>query len=242
MTFIRPQLVVLMLSLEVRRNLNHINSSHFHSTGSSVPFPVNLTQIHQIQPLQHQQQQNLASNSLQHARKASIHLPPGSLEHTSGAGDHSSHYSTIDLQAPTTHLASAHTKIVGGFAANVHDPSSLPMTILMATPVFGAPVFGKFSKFRFTVLYYCDSTPVHSSSNFSIASNSNALAGQLPLLAARREVIRLFEQVCWRRSADLADVLPELVEVVLACLDRTCLKERGLDFVFPALQQSVGFR
>ncbi|OON16543.1 hypothetical protein X801_07643, partial [Opisthorchis viverrini] len=61
------------------------------------------------------------------------------------------------------------------------------------------------------------------------------------MFAAREEIVRLFEQLCVRRPADVVSVLPELVEVVLACLDRTRLKERGLEFVFPALRQFSAF-
>ncbi len=61
----------------------------------------------------------------------------------------------------------------------------------------------------------------------------------IPLLRARTEVLRLFEDICRRRPADLMPILPELVEVVLACVDRTRLKDRGLNVAFPALQRSA---
>lgn len=59
----------------------------------------------------------------------------------------------------------------------------------------------------------------------------------IPLLRARNEILRLFEDICHRRPRDLSAILPELVEVVLACVDRIRLKDRGLFVAFPALQR-----
>lgn len=61
----------------------------------------------------------------------------------------------------------------------------------------------------------------------------------MPLLRARSEVIRLFADMCERRPADLLPILPELVEVILVSVDRTRLKERGLDVTFPALNRLI---
>ncbi|KAA3676156.1 uncharacterized protein DEA37_0005184 [Paragonimus westermani] len=73
------------------------------------------------------------------------------------------------------------------------------------------------------------------------ATHGHAAAGMPPIFAGRGEVVRLLEQLCVRRASDVVSVLPEMVEVVLACLDKTRLKERGLEFVFPALRQFSAF-
>ncbi|VDL90982.1 unnamed protein product [Schistocephalus solidus] len=73
------------------------------------------------------------------------------------------------------------------------------------------------------------------------ASAALNMQPQLPLLRARSELIRLFEGVCERRPVDLLPILPEFVEVLLVCVDRIRLKERGLDVTFPALQSHSSF-
>lgn len=66
----------------------------------------------------------------------------------------------------------------------------------------------------------------------------NGHGGQCPpMFKAKDEILHLFENLCVRRKNDMIDVLPEMVEVILSCLDRTRLKERGLDFVFPVLNK-----
>ncbi|VDN38013.1 unnamed protein product, partial [Dibothriocephalus latus] len=74
-------------------------------------------------------------------------------------------------------------------------------------------------------------------SGSAAAAAASNMQPQLPLLRARSELICLFEGVCQRRPADLLPILPELVEVLLVCVDRIRLKERGLDITFPALQR-----
>lgn len=73
--------------------------------------------------------------------------------------------------------------------------------------------------------------------SLNLGTESSVLHNQQypPMFKAREEVLRLFEQLCIRRPNDIKDVLPEVVEVILACSDRTRLKERGLDYIFPAL-------
>ncbi|KAL3310666.1 hypothetical protein Ciccas_010762 [Cichlidogyrus casuarinus] len=62
-------------------------------------------------------------------------------------------------------------------------------------------------------------------------------ASSNPLYMGRAEILLLLEQLCIRRPEDMAKVLPELVEVCIACADKTKLKERGLMHVCPALSK-----
>ncbi|VDP86738.1 unnamed protein product [Echinostoma caproni] len=104
-------------------------------------------------------------------------------------------------------------------------PTNPRMMVMMASPAVAAPVFAP-------------PLPTPSLN----AKHPAAVTGPWPpMFAARDELVRLFEQLCVRRATDVVSVLPEIVEVVLACLDRTRLKERGLDFVFPALRQFSAF-
>ncbi|TGZ68866.1 hypothetical protein CRM22_004035 [Opisthorchis felineus] len=114
--------------------------------------------------------------------------------------------------------------------ADVSSPSAAPpnMMVMMASPAVAAPVFGP-------------GTPAHPSESHAHGAHPSTDTSLPPMFAAREEIVRLFEQLCVRRPADVVSVLPELVEVVLACLDRTRLKERGLEFVFPALRQFSAF-
>ncbi|CAH8633467.1 unnamed protein product [Schistosoma rodhaini] len=112
--------------------------------------------------------------------------------------------------------------------------ASSNMVVMMTNPTVATPVFS--------------SNAGVSGSNTGTNSNryattgyggtdSSVLSNQQcpPMFKAREEVLRLFEQLCIRRPNDIKDVLPEVVEVILACSDRTRLKERGLDYIFPAL-------
>ncbi|CAL8082766.1 unnamed protein product [Calicophoron daubneyi] len=141
---------------------------------------------------------------------------------------------TINQTAPTASSlgdASGLQSVPRGDSAASHTSQNVPpnprMTVMMASPAMAAPVFAP------------PSTP---GSKVSAAYNSTPGAGPWPpMYNAREEIVRLFEQLCVRRPADVIAVLPEILEVVLACLDRTRLKERGLDFVFPALRQFSTF-
>lgn len=59
----------------------------------------------------------------------------------------------------------------------------------------------------------------------------------LPLIRAAPEVLRVLTELTSRRGLEMTPILPELVEVVLVCLNRTKLKERGLYSAFPILQR-----
>ncbi|KAM7532662.1 hypothetical protein Aperf_G00000130728 [Anoplocephala perfoliata] len=59
----------------------------------------------------------------------------------------------------------------------------------------------------------------------------------LPLIRAAPEVLRVLMELTSRRGLEMTPILPELVEVVLVCVNRTKLKERGLNAVFPILQR-----
>ncbi|KAF6776031.1 hypothetical protein AHF37_04140 [Paragonimus kellicotti] len=88
---------------------------------------------------------------------------------------------------------------------------------------------------------FSESTDRFSNISLVVLAHGHTAAGMPPIFAARGEVIRLLEQLCVRRASDVVSVLPEMVEVVLTCLDKTRLKERGLEFVFPALRQFSAF-
>ncbi|CAH8618303.1 unnamed protein product [Heterobilharzia americana] len=105
--------------------------------------------------------------------------------------------------------------------------SSTNMVVMMASPIVAAPVFAPSN----TGANVNRSTSGYGGTDSSGSHNPICP----PMFKAREEVIRLFEQLCVRRPSDIKDVLPEVVEVILACSDRTRLKERGLDYVFPAL-------
>ncbi|THD28234.1 WD repeat-containing protein 7 [Fasciola hepatica] len=107
-------------------------------------------------------------------------------------------------------------------------PNSPRMMVMMASPAVTASVFAP----------QPSSAPSIPNANSKLATGPGPCP---PMFAARDELVRLFEQLCVRRATDVVSVLPEIVEVTLACLDRTRLKERGLDFVFPALRQFSAF-
>ncbi|KAF8561300.1 hypothetical protein P879_07648, partial [Paragonimus westermani] len=127
---------------------------------------------------------------------------------------------SVVLQSVTHRDSLSHT------ASNtVSNPS---MMVVMASPAVTAPVFAP--------------NPNTGKVNSAHApAHGHAAAGMPPIFAGRGEVVRLLEQLCVRRASDVISVLPEMVEVVLACLDKTRLKERGLEFVFPALRQFSAF-
>ncbi|KAM3186618.1 hypothetical protein ACTXT7_003974 [Hymenolepis weldensis] len=72
--------------------------------------------------------------------------------------------------------------------------------------------------------------------------NPQAPGYVIPLIRAASEVLRVLTELTSRRGLEMTPILPELVEIVLVCVNRTKLKERGLNSVFPILQQfhSVG--
>lgn len=69
--------------------------------------------------------------------------------------------------------------------------------------------------------------------------NPQAPGYVIPLIRAASEVLRVLTELTSRRGLEMTPILPELVEIVLVCVNRTKLKERGLNFVFPILQQLV---
>ncbi|BHF78231.1 WD repeat-containing protein 7 [Sparganum proliferum] len=109
-------------------------------------------------------------------------------------------------------------------------PSTPTLRVVMSSPTLAAPIF---------TLSANDSSSLHTSTAAQGGAASTALNMQplLPLLRARSELVHLFEDLCQRRPTDLLPILPELVEVLLVCVDRIRLKERGLDVTFPALQR-----
>lgn len=54
-------------------------------------------------------------------------------------------------------------------------------------------------------------------------------------------MLRVLTELSGRRGVEMTPILPELVEVVLVCVDRTRLRERGLYAVFPIFQRCVSF-
>ncbi|KAL7056136.1 hypothetical protein AAHC03_020939 [Spirometra sp. Aus1] len=111
------------------------------------------------------------------------------------------------------------------------SPSTAPtLRVVMSSPTLAAPIFTQSAN---------DSSGLHTSAAAQGGAASTALNMQplLPLLRARSELVHLFEDLCQRRPTDLLPILPELVEVLLVCVDRIRLKERGLDVTFPALQR-----
>ncbi|VUZ41557.1 unnamed protein product [Hymenolepis diminuta] len=67
--------------------------------------------------------------------------------------------------------------------------------------------------------------------------NPQAPGYVIPLIRAASEVLRVLTELTSRRGLEMTPILPELVEIVLVCVNRTKLKERGLNSVFPILQQ-----
>ncbi|CAH8592377.1 unnamed protein product [Schistosoma intercalatum] len=112
--------------------------------------------------------------------------------------------------------------------------TSSNMVVMMTNPIVATPVFSSNAGVSGS------NTGTNSNRSATTAyggTESSVLHNQQypPMFKAREEVLRLFEQLCIRRPNDIKDVLPEVVEVILACSDRTRLKERGLDYIFPAL-------
>ncbi|CAH8864205.1 unnamed protein product [Trichobilharzia szidati] len=132
------------------------------------------------------------------------------------------------LSRDLDHLANNNTtrrdSVTAGNELHSSSLSSSNMVVMMSGPTVATPVFSPNNAVNRT-------TTGHGGGDMSAMHNSNCP----PMFKAREEVLRLFEQLCIRRPSDIKDVLPEVVEVILACSDRTRLKERGLDYVFPAL-------
>ncbi|KAK4468587.1 hypothetical protein MN116_007546 [Schistosoma mekongi] len=114
---------------------------------------------------------------------------------------------------------------------NEFQSSSSNMVVMMTNPIVATPVFSSNSGSNTSSTNFNRPTTGHGGTDSSGLNNQQCP----PMFKAREEVLRLFEQLCIRRPNDIKDVLPEVVEVILACSDRTRLKERGLDYVFPAL-------
>ncbi|TNN11013.1 WD repeat-containing protein [Schistosoma japonicum] len=114
---------------------------------------------------------------------------------------------------------------------NEFQSSSSNMVVMMTNPIVATPVFSSNSGSNASGTNFNRPTTGHGGADSSGLHNQQCP----PMFKAREEVLRLFEQLCIRRPNDIKDVLPEVVEVILACSDRTRLKERGLDYVFPAL-------
>ncbi|KAF7255042.1 hypothetical protein EG68_08864, partial [Paragonimus skrjabini miyazakii] len=178
--------------------------------------PKAVTLVLSLEVRRHGGQLNYATSS-----SATTSTPHGSLTRLDSSAILANTASdSVVLQSITHRDSLSHT------ASNtVSNPS---MMIVMASPAVTAPVF-------------VPSTNTGKTNSAHVPAHGLAAAGMPPIFAARGEVIRLLEQLCVRRASDVVSVLPEMVEVVLTCLDRTRLKERGLEFVFPALRQFSAF-
>ncbi|VDO08564.1 unnamed protein product [Rodentolepis nana] len=129
--------------------------------------------------------------------------------------------------------ASANATGVGG-----GDGSQKILRVVVSSPALAAPILG------------ADSLPKAQGLNPQI-TNQLAAPGMkhdnnvnphipsyvIPLIRAAPEMLRVLTELTSRRGLEMTPILPELVEVVLVCVNRTKLKERGLNFVFPILQQ-----
>uniref|UniRef100_A0A5K3FZL6 WD_REPEATS_REGION domain-containing protein n=1 Tax=Mesocestoides corti TaxID=53468 RepID=A0A5K3FZL6_MESCO len=126
--------------------------------------------------------------------------------------------------------------------------TSRTLRVVMSSPTLAAPIFSvTHSGLPHATPPTGSSSPVPNAPHpRAIRKNSTSHAanppqqtnhGLLPLLGARTEVLRLYADICQRRPNNLLPILPEFVEVILACVDRTQLKERGLNTAFPLLQR-----
>ncbi|CAN7981117.1 unnamed protein product, partial [Ixodes pacificus] len=71
------------------------------------------------------------------------------------------------------------------------------------------------------------------------AQSLNISLHQTVLSRARPEILRIVELLIDKMQTEVADLLVEVMEIVLHCLDPTQLKTRGLENLFPAICRSV---
>eukprot|EP00108_Taenia_solium_P005168 TsM_000329100 transcript=TsM_000329100 gene=TsM_000329100 len=134
------------------------------------------------------------------------------------------------LNAMLTSNATAAT--VGNASAEAGVNSQRLLRVVVSSPALMSPIFAVNSG---------SESPRHLGKIVrSPPQQANQAAGNgqpLPLLKAAPEVLRVLTELSGRRSVEMTPILPELVEVVLVCVDRTRLRERGLHAVFPILQR-----
>ena len=74
--------------------------------------------------------------------------------------------------------------------------------------------------------------------NGSVASKSVPAASnqtQPPLLAARHEVVEIIKVLCERKTREMHEVFPEIMDVLLACLNKLELRQFDLQQLFPPI-------
>ncbi|CAH8585384.1 unnamed protein product [Dicrocoelium dendriticum] len=137
----------------------------------------------------------------------------------------SSSVSSGGLSSQVLHKNAAHRGSATTPALTEHRNPK--MVVMLSSPAVATPIF----------------TPSTGNvknipANYTGSESTSGLTNPCPpIFAAREEIVPLFEQLCARCASEIVSVLPEVVEVVLACLDRIRLKERGLEFLFPTFRQ-----
>ncbi|KAL5107187.1 WD repeat-containing protein 7 [Taenia crassiceps] len=134
------------------------------------------------------------------------------------------------LNALLTSNATANT--TGNAATGTGGHSQRLLRVVVSSPALASPIFAVNSG---------SESPRHLGKvvrpPYQQANQATGNGQSLPLLRAAPEVLRVLTELSGRRGVEMTPILPELVEVVLVCVDRTRLKERGLHAVFPILQR-----
>ncbi|CDI97105.1 fras1 related extracellular matrix protein [Echinococcus multilocularis] len=139
----------------------------------------------------------------------------------------------LGSQALNAMLTSNATAVdAGNPSTEIGGNSQRLLRVVVSSPALASPIFAVNSGSEWSRHLN------KSGRNPSQPTNQAAGTGQpLPLLKAAVEVLRVLTELSGRRGVEMTPILPELVEVVLVCVDRTRLRERGLHAVFPILQR-----
>nr|CUU97598.1 hypothetical transcript [Hymenolepis microstoma] len=135
-------------------------------------------------------------------------------------------------------MFSAVTSSANGTGIGGGDGSQRILRVVVSSPALAAPILGAESLPKAQGLNPQITNQLAAPGMRNDNNGNSQMPGYvIPLIRAAPEVLRVLTELTSRRGREMTPILPELVEVVLVCVNRTKLKERGLNSVFPILQQ-----